>query len=119
MIIGTTPSWLELVTAVWFALIARRGGRSLTLWAVSGALFALVVSTLILGLGQAMTVPFSDRDRSVAQSEWTIAVVVVVAVLGFLFTLGLYRQKPTLQRTSSAAAALGPVGLLEQGRRPG
>ena len=101
MEIGSTTWWLALVTAIWFALMARRAGRSWVLWAFSGALFALVTATLILGLGRAMTIPFSDHDRAAAQAKWTIAAVLVVAVLGALFTLGLLRQ--------TFAVAAGPI----------
>lgn len=105
MIIGSTPWWLALATGFWFALVAQRAGRSWILWAISGALFALVTATLILGLGSAMTIPFSDHARTVAQTEWAIAVVLVIAVLGLLFTLGLCRQILVGARAVPPAAA--------------
>lgn len=107
MEIGSTPWWLALVTAIWFALMAQRAGRSWVLWAFSGALFALVTGTLILGLGRAMTIPFSDHDRAAAQAKWTIAVILVVAVLGALFTLGLLRQ--TFVVTAGPIAPSGSI----------
>jgi hypothetical protein len=107
MEIGTTPWWLALVTAVWFALMAQRAGRSGLLWGISGGLFALVAATLILGLGRAMTIPFSDHDRAVARMQWTIAVVLVIAPLGLLFTLGLLRQ--TMAPGPSAQSGTNPA----------
>lgn len=105
MIIGSTPWWLALATGFWFALVAQRAERNWVLWAISGALFAVVTATLILGLGCAMTIPFSDHARTVAQTEWIVAVISVIAVLGLLFTLGLCRQILVGGRSVPSAAA--------------
>jgi len=106
MIIGSTPWWLALLTAAWFALQARAAGRSWVLWGFSGGLFALVASTLFLGLGHALTIPFSDHDRSSARTEWTIGIVLIIAALGFVFTVGLIRQ--TLAPRPAAPPATPP-----------
>ena len=86
------PWLLALATAVWFGLMARRAGRSWFLWAAGGGLFALAAATIVLGLGHSTAIPFSDRDRTRLQIEWTLTAIVVIAALGWLFTINLHRQ---------------------------
>ena len=102
MNIGSIPWLLALLTALWFGLMAWQAGRSWILWAVSGAVFGLVTATLILGLARAMTIPFSDHERSAGQTEWTVAVIIVVALLGWLLTLGLHRHHLALWKLTSS-----------------
>lgn len=91
MEIGRTPWLLALLTAAWFVWLAKRAGRSVTLWGVGGAAFGLVTSTIILGLGQAVSIPFSDQERTADQIKWTVAAVFIIAVAGWVLTSGLHR----------------------------
>jgi hypothetical protein len=98
MEIGMAPWLLALLTAGWFGWMARREERNLALWAVGGFAFGLVTSTLVLGLGQASSIPFSDHERKVDQIEWTVAAVVLIAVAGWLLTASLHRHHLTVWR---------------------
>jgi hypothetical protein len=86
------PWLLALVTAGWFGLAARKAGRNVLPWALSGAVFALVTATIVLGLGQATGNPFSDQQRGALHLRWAAEAVVTIAILGWVFTLGLHRH---------------------------
>jgi hypothetical protein len=86
------PWLLAALTAGWFGWMAHRAGRTATLWAVGGAAFGLVISTLVLGLGNATSIPFSDHERSVDQAEWIITSAVLIAIIGWLLTASLHRH---------------------------
>lgn len=106
MSITSTPWILALITAIWFALMARRAQGNWVLWAIGGGLFALVTSTIIFGLGDAGSIPFSDHDRVVFHLKWTAISVVVIGVLGWLFTWGLHRHhQAQLPRESAGPAS--------------
>ena len=86
------PWILAVATAIWYSFTARRAGRNAVLWSLAGGLFALVVSTIVMGLGNAAAMPFSDQQRSRLHLQWTGEAVVLIGILGWLFTLGLRRQ---------------------------
>ncbi len=98
MEIGSIPWLLALVTAGWFGWMASQASRNVTLWAVGGAAFGLVTSTILLGLGQASTIPFSDHERTVAQIKWTTAAVLIILVGGWALTSGLHHHHLMLWR---------------------
>jgi len=87
----TIPWLLALVTALWFGWMARRAERNWVLWGLGGAAFALVTSTIVFGLGQAASIPFSQSQRAALHLEWTVVAVVLIGLLGGLMTLGLPR----------------------------
>ena len=98
MEIARIPWLLAIVTAGWFWWMAKRAGRNVTLWAVGGAAFGLVVSTLVLGLGHAASIPFSDQQRRAQQLKWTAAAVGLILVGGWALTSGLHRHHLILWR---------------------
>lgn len=98
MEIGIIPWLLAMTTAAWFWWMAWRAGRNATLWAVGGAAFGLVISTVLLGLGQASSIPFSDHDRTADQIKWTAAAVVIIVAGGWALTSGLHHHHLMLWR---------------------
>jgi len=98
MEIGTIPWLLAIITAAWFWWMAWRAGRNVTLWAVGGAAFGLVISTIVLGLGQASSIPFSDHERTVGQIKWTAAAVLIIVAGGWALASGLHRHHLMLWR---------------------
>ncbi len=109
MSITTIPWVLAGVNAVWFGLMARRAQGNWVLWALGGGVFALVTSTIIFGLGQASCIPFSDHERAVLHTQWTLLSIVVTAALGWLFTWGLHRHRILTTRESSPPANPPPA----------
>lgn len=98
MEIGITPWLLAIVTAAWFWWMAKRAGRNVTLWAVGGAAFGLVASTIVLGLGHAVGIAFSDQQRRAHHLKWTAAAVGIIVVGGWALTSGLHRHHLMLWR---------------------
>ena len=96
------PWILAIATAIWYGFAARRAGRNAVLWSLAGGLFALVVSTIVMGLGNAAAMPFSDQQRSRLHLQWTGEAVVLIGILGWLFTLGLRRQGGRLPNQDNA-----------------
>lgn len=85
--------WLfAIITAGWCGWMAKRAGRTSTLWAVAGAAFGLVTSAIVLGLGQARSISFSDHDRAVQQTKWIIASAMFILIVGWLLTSSLHRH---------------------------
>ncbi len=98
-----TPWALALATAVWFTWLAHRAGRSLVQWAITGLVFGLATATIVLGLFHAAGIPYSDQQRTVMHFKWTVAAVVVIAVLGWVVTAGLHRHHLKLWRRATGA----------------
>ncbi len=91
--------WLfAVVTAGWFGLAARRAGRNLVPWVLSGFVFGLIASTIVLGLGRATGNPFSDEQRNLFHLRWTLEAFVIIAVLGFFITTPLHQQHMSVWR---------------------
>jgi len=78
--------------------MAKRAGRSATLWAVGGGAFGLVTSTIVIGLGQARTIPFSAHEQATRQAEWTATAAVPIAILGWWLTSSLHRHRAAMLR---------------------
>ncbi|RPJ36141.1 MAG: hypothetical protein EHM35_08705 [Planctomycetaceae bacterium] len=110
MSITTAPWLLAAITGIWFGLLAWRAGRNWFPWALTGALFALMTTTFVFGLGQATAIPFSDGEKTADQLEWTLIAVALIAVLGSLFTLGLWRRRPAAPGAPPQSPAGQPSG---------
>jgi hypothetical protein len=91
--------WLfAAITAGWFGWMAKRAGKSATLWAVGGGAFGLFTSTIVLGLGQARSIPFSGHEEAVHQAKWIAAAAVPIAIFGWWLTSSLHRHRAALLR---------------------
>jgi len=102
--------------------MAWRAERNWVQWVLGGGLFALVTSTIIFGLGHASTTPFSERERSALQLEWTIISVVLILVIGWLLTLSLHRQHLLIWKLfvpETTAMTPKPVSGSETPPKPG
>src|SRR5579883_412793 len=86
------PWVFALVTAVWFGSMAKRSGRSATLWVIGGGAFGLVISALVLGLGRARNIPLSEHDSAVHHAKWVVSAAVLILIAGWLLTSSLHRQ---------------------------
>jgi hypothetical protein len=85
-------AWLlALANAVWFGVMAQKVGRNWVLWGLGGGVLALVTATIILGLGQASIIPFSNRERFYVEIKLAILALVVIFLLGWIITTGLHR----------------------------
>jgi len=86
--------FFAVATAIWFGLMAYRAGRAWYGWALGGAIFALVASTIVFGVTQATFLPLSHT----AYVHWRVRSVaiafLVIFILGWILTLSLRRKSP-------------------------
>jgi hypothetical protein len=100
--------WLfAVLTGGWFGWMASRAGRSWALWAVGGAAFGLVASTIVIGLGRAGSIPYSAQQASLDRLKWLAAAFLLMGAVGWMLTAGLHRhhKRAQQQALSDAAAA--------------
>jgi hypothetical protein len=74
------PWFLSVGMGIWLGVMAHRANRQWVLWAFGGALPALVVSTIVLGLSDAVFIPVSHRADVIFRME-SIALAVAAVVL--------------------------------------
>src|ERR1019366_520489 len=79
-IIGWIPWPVALAAAGWFVVMATKAGKNRVLWALGGGMLGLVVTTLIVGLGQATFIPF--YSAAVAPFRMKAAVLAILLVAG-------------------------------------
>lgn len=105
--------WLfAVLTAGWFGWMANRAGRSWALWGVGGAIFGLVISTVMIGLGQALSIPYSDHQSAMDSLKWMVVAVLLILAVGWLLTAGLHRHHIRTQQARATQA------LASQGAEP-
>ena len=92
------PWAFAVATALCFGVMARRNGRSWFGWAFAGWLMALVTSTILAGLIQGASIPFSDHDANQLRLKSIAASFVSILVLGWLFTTPMHRHDRSLWR---------------------
>jgi hypothetical protein len=90
--IGLIPWPVAAATAVWFGLMAYKAGKSVVLWGIGGGLMGLVVTTIILGLGQATFIPFYTQETAPYRLKVAALAVFIIACAGWLFTGSLHRH---------------------------
>jgi hypothetical protein len=89
--------------------MANRAGRTRTLWAVGGGAFGLVASALLIGLGRAQSIAFSDHERGASELKWQAAALVVIVVGGWILSSGLHRHHLAIwRRIKSRSATVEP-----------
>jgi hypothetical protein len=88
----TVPWLISLTTAVWFGVLARRVRHNWLLWAAGGALFGLVSTTMIEGIGEAAFVPVSHEAVVLFRVKVAAMDLCSVGFLGWLFTFDLRRR---------------------------
>ena len=77
------PWLLSIGMAIWFAVMAHRAHRRWFLWALGGALSSLVISTIVLGLCDAVFIPMSHKAYVIFRIESVaLAVLAVVCFVG-------------------------------------
>jgi hypothetical protein len=100
--IGSIPWAVAAATAVWFSVMAAKAGKSIVLWGIGGGLMGLVVTTIILGLGQATFMPFYTEEVAPFRMKVAALAILVVACIGWLFTGGLHRHLLAFLKPQSA-----------------
>jgi hypothetical protein len=101
--VGAIPWAVAAATAVWFSLMAFKAGNSKVLWGIGGGLMGLVVTTIILGLGQATFIPFCTEQLAPFRLKVAGLAILLVACVGWLFTGGLHRHLLAFLKPQGAA----------------
>jgi hypothetical protein len=91
-IVGAIPWPVAAATAAWFGFMAWKSGKTVVLWAIGGGVLGLVLSTLILGLAQALFIPFYTGETPLFRMKIVLLAIVVVLGAGWLFTGSIHRH---------------------------
>jgi hypothetical protein len=91
-IIGWIPWPVAAATAAWFVLMAYKAGKNRVLWAFGGGMLGLLVTTLVLGLGQATFLPFHSAEVASFRIKVAVLAILLVSGIGWLFTGSLHRH---------------------------
>jgi len=105
----TTIPWLLCVaTAAWFALMAFRAKQGVIAWTVAGAILGLVTATIIMGLGHAAKIPFSEAAAQSFKIKSALIAAVVIVILGWLFSMSLHQHHLLIWRTAKRVTGQEP-----------
>ena len=91
-IIGWIPWPVAAATAAWFGVMAWKAGKNRVVWAIGGGILGLAVTTLVVGLGQATFIPFSNEEIFSFRLKAAGLAILLVAGIGWLFTGSLHRH---------------------------
>jgi hypothetical protein len=91
-IIGVIPWPVTAATAAWFGFMAYKAGKNCVVWAIGGGVLALVVTTLVMGLGQATFIPYDSEQVPTFRLEAAVVAILLVFCLGWLFTGSLHQH---------------------------
>lgn len=103
-IIGSIPWPVAAATAIWFGVMAYKAGKNCVVWAIGGGVFAVMVTTLVMGLAQATFIPFHTDEAAPFRLKVAGLAILLVFGVGWLFTGSLHRHLLTsLKRTETPA----------------
>jgi hypothetical protein len=103
------PWVFGIVTAAWFGWLANRAGRSRALWAVGGGAFGLVLSAMVIGLGTASTIPYSEQRAGLESFAWIAIATLLIVAAGWVLTAGLHRHPVLLEQPPKPSFAAPPM----------
>ena len=107
--IGSIPWPIAAATAAWFGLMAHKAGKNSVVWAIGGAVLAMVVTTIVLGLAQATFIPYDTEEITTFRLKMAALALVVVFCLGWLFTGTLHEHiRELLKRGTEPAPKVTP-----------
>jgi len=106
-IIGLVPWPVAAATAVWFGVMAYKSGKNFVLWAIGGAVLGLVLTTLVMGLGQATFIPYHTGEIAIFRIKLAAVAVIIVVCAGWLFTGSLHRRLSSAWKKKAAAPEAG------------
>jgi hypothetical protein len=90
VIIGAVPWPVAAATAIWFGVMAYKAGKNAVLWGIGGGMLGLIVTTTVMGLGQAAFIPFTSEEQSMFRLKIGALAIFIVFCLGWLFTGSLH-----------------------------
>jgi hypothetical protein len=107
-IVGVIPWPVAVATAIWFGVMAYKSGKNCVLWSIGGGLLGLVVTTIVLGLGQATFIPLSTEEIAPFRFKMAALAILLVLFAGWLFTGSLHRHLLASLKQSAAPPPEAP-----------
>lgn len=104
-IIGWIPWPVAVATALWFGVMAHTAGKNRVLWAIGGGLLGLVLTTIVLGLGQATFMPYYSEQIAAFRLKAALLAILLVICVGWLFTGSLHRRLFASRKQGAELAA--------------
>ena len=117
-IVGSIPWPVAAATAIWFGVMAYKAGKNRALWCIGGGLLGLVITTIVLGLGQAVFLPFSTEQIAPFRLGMAVLAVVLVFGAGWLFTGSLHRHLLASLKRTEPPAPEAPAKTPAAGPKP-
>jgi hypothetical protein len=120
VIIGAIPWPVAAAAAVWFGVMAYKAQKNCVLWAIGGGLMALVLTTLVLGLGQAAFIPYTSEEQALFRMKLAGLALLIVLCVGWWFTGSLHPQllAPWKQFKDSSKETHGETGGASPAKPP-
>lgn len=117
-IVGVVPWPVAIATAIWFGIMAYKSGKNCVLWAIGGGLLGLVVTTIVMGLGQATFIPFFTGELMPFRLKVAGLAILLVFFVGWLFTGTLHRHLLGSVKRSAMLPAEAPPKQPAAGPNP-
>jgi hypothetical protein len=117
-IVGSIPWPVAAATAAWFGFMAYKAGKNAVLWAIGGGLLGLIITTILLGLGQAMFIPYSTEEIAPFRLKMMGAAILLVLCIGWLFTGSLHRHLWASLRPAASPTPEAPAKAPAQAPKP-
>ena len=89
------PWILSLLTAIWYGIMGHKASGHWLRWALNGALFALVASTLVLGVCNAAFIPRSHEEYVSLQVKSLLLAFLPILLVGGSMMIMLMRKGPS------------------------
>ena len=86
------PWMLSAATAIWFGAMAYRDKQNWLPWALSGVLFSLVATTIVVGLNRATFLNVSHEAYVALRARTVLISVGFILFCGLILTSGLHRH---------------------------
>ena len=86
------PWILSAVTAIWFGVMAYRDKQNWLPWALSGASFSLVATTIVVGLNRATFLNVSHETYAAFRVRTVLISIGFTFFFGLILTSGLHRH---------------------------
>ena len=124
IIIGWVPWPVAAATAIWFGIMAHQARKNAVVWAIGGGILGLIITTLVMGLGQAAFIPFTSEQQSLFRVKIGGLAIFIVLLLGWLFTSGMHRSllselgRP-VEAPKTAAKEVAPAAPAAPAKPPG
>jgi phosphoribosylformimino-5-aminoimidazole carboxamide ribotide isomerase len=86
------PWVLAAITGAVLAWVGYRSRGAWAPWAIGGAIYALVISTIVIGLFHASFLPLSEAAESSMHLKATLFSLLLILAVGALFTFRMWRE---------------------------